>query len=136
MSLPPDPRPPLDSASRPPAPQPEWDPVFLHSRREAIVIFCIWLAALLWAVPYCYLNGYAGNIDPADVSTVWGIPSWLFWGIAVPWVVADLATIWFCFCFMQDDDLGVAHEGEDLEEDIRSERTSDPADRSRRESAR
>lgn len=128
MSLPPDPPAAVDSAGRPPVSPPEWDPVFLHSRREAIVIFCIWLAGLLWAVPYCYLNGYAGNIDPADVATVWGIPSWLFWGIAVPWVVADLATIWFCFCFMQDDDLGVAHEGEDLAEDIHSERRVRPAD--------
>ena len=100
----------------------EWDPVFLHSRREAIVIFCVWLAGLLWAVPYCYVNGYAGNIDPENVSTLWGIPSWLFWGIAVPWLVADVVTIWFCFCYMQDDDLGEAREGADVAEDLASER--------------
>ena len=29
-----------------------WDPVFLHSRREALVIFAVWLAALAWAVPF------------------------------------------------------------------------------------
>ena len=33
-----------------------WDPVFLHSRREALVIFAVWLAALAWAVPFCYLR--------------------------------------------------------------------------------
>ncbi len=99
----------------------EYDPIFLHSRREAIVIFCIWLLGFAWAVPYCYFNGYLGNItdfDPHNVSTIFGVPTWLFWGIAVPWVVADLLTTWFCFFFMKDDDLGEAHEGEDLAEDV------------------
>ena len=82
----------------------EYDPVFLHARREAIVIFCTWLVALLWAVPYCYKYGY--NIaDPSQIKTVLGVPSWLFWGIAVPWIVANLFTTWFCFGFMKDAEL-------------------------------
>ena len=44
-----------------PSPQPpeewEYDPVFLHSRREAIIIFCVWGAGLIWAVPFCYFTG-------------------------------------------------------------------------------
>lgn len=100
----------------------EYDSVFLNSRREAIVIFGVWLAALLWAVPYCYFNGYLGDdgsgFDLSTFSTTWGIPSWLFWGILVPWIVADIFTTWFCFCFMKDDDLGEAHEGADVEEEI------------------
>ncbi|MDP6444330.1 MAG: hypothetical protein QGG36_33125 [Pirellulaceae bacterium] len=94
----------------------EYDPVFLNSRREAIVIFCIWLVGLLWAVPYCYINGYVDNFDPANFSTTFGVPTWLFWGIAVPWIVADLATTWFCFFFMQDDDLGESEESDESEE--------------------
>lgn len=83
----------------------EYDPVFIHSRREAIVIFSTWLVALIWAVPYCYFNGY--NVaDPENIKTVLGIPAWLFWGIAVPWIVANIFTTWFCFAFMKDDDLG------------------------------
>ena len=82
----------------------EYDPVFLHARREAIVIFCTWLVALIWAVPYCYMHGY--NVaDPSQIKTVFGIPSWLFWGIAVPWIVANLFTTWFCFGFMKDAEL-------------------------------
>jgi hypothetical protein len=96
----------------------EFDPVFLNSRREAILIFCLWLAGLLWAVPFCYFNGYVGNIDSEQIATIWGIPAWLFWGIAVPWVVANLFTTWFCFCYMTDDDLGEAHEGADVEEEV------------------
>ena len=57
-----------------------WDPVFLESRREALVILLLWVAALLWAVPYCYLNGFPETFVAEEFSTVWGIPSWLFWG--------------------------------------------------------
>ena len=82
----------------------EYDPVFIHARREAIIIFCTWLVGLLWAVPYCYRYGY--NVaDPSQITTVFGIPSWFFWGIAVPWIVANLFTTWFCFGFMKDAEL-------------------------------
>ena len=83
----------------------QYDPTFVNSRREAIVIFGSWVVALIWAVPYCYLNGY--NVaDPEKIKTVFGIPAWLFWGIAAPWIVANLFTTWFCFAYMKDDDLG------------------------------
>jgi hypothetical protein len=95
----------------------EYDPVFLHSRKEAILIFALWVVMLLWSVPYCYFAGY-GQYDPATFETVLGIPKWLFWGIAVPWLVADVFTTWFCFCYMKEDDLGEAHEGADLAEEV------------------
>jgi hypothetical protein len=94
------------------------DPVYRHSRREAIVIFFVWLAAACWAIPFCYLNGYEPPQDPEFVRTVLGIPSWVFWGIVMPWLMADLVTIWLCFEFIQNDDLGEAHEGEDVAEDV------------------
>ncbi len=84
----------------------EYDPVFLHSRREAIVIFSLWVAALFWAVLFSYFNGYAEAVDPENLRTLLGIPSWVFWGIVVPWMAADLFTIWFCLFYMADDDLG------------------------------
>ena len=96
----------------------DYDPVFLHSRREALIIFCLWLTALLWAVPFCYFNEFGRPVDPETFSTVLGIPTWLFWGIVVPWLLADIFTIWFCFFYMKDDDLGEVHEGGDLEEEI------------------
>ena len=108
---------------RPPVPDRSWavvkvdssqyDPVFIHSRREAVVIFCVWLAALLWAVPFCYLNGYGQSVDPSTFPTVLGIPAWLFWGILAPWLAADAVTIWFCFFYMQDDDLSKAGDAAD-----------------------
>ena len=93
----------------------ELDPTFVNSRREAIVIFFCWFVAMCWAVPYCYFNGY--NIaDPAEIPTTFGIPSWIIWGIGAPWLAADIFTTWFCFCFMKDDELGIAGDEEHLQE--------------------
>jgi hypothetical protein len=96
----------------------EFDPVFLHSRREAIIIFFVWLAAFIWAVPYCYFNGYVDATSVVEIDTVWGIPSWVFWGIGAPWIAANIFTTWFCFCYMEDDDLGEAMEGADIAEEV------------------
>ena len=96
----------------------ELDPVFLHARKGAVVIFGLWLIVFVWAVPFCYWNGYIDKFDPDNLNTIGGIPSWLFWGIVIPWILADLFTAWFCFCNVKDDDLGTAHEGADLEEEI------------------
>ena len=86
--------------------QSKWDPVFLHGRCEAAIIFAGWIVALLWAVPYCYLAGYGDAVDPANIETVLGVPSWIFWGVAAPWMGANAFTLWFCFRYMRDDDLG------------------------------
>jgi hypothetical protein len=63
------------------------------------------VCALLWSVPYCYLNGYPDSFDPETFKTVWGVPAWVFWGIAVPWIVADVLTIFFCLFVIKCDDL-------------------------------
>lgn len=84
----------------------EFDPAFLNARREAIVIFLAWAAALVWCVPYCYAFGY--GVEHDNVAMVWGIPSWLFWGICFPWILANAFTVWFCLCYMKLDNLTVA----------------------------
>ncbi|REJ73927.1 MAG: hypothetical protein DWQ34_02545 [Planctomycetota bacterium] len=94
-----------------------YDPVYLHTRREAIVIIGLWLFALLWTVPYCYFNGFHTVSDGGEIETMWGIPSWVFWGIAVPWLVCDVIAIGLCLFFIKQDDLGEAHEGADIAED-------------------
>ncbi len=94
----------MDSADTVSTPEECYDPVFLHSRREAILIAGAWALGLVWAVPYCYLNGY--GLPPGEVGTTFGIPTWLFWGILIPWIAADLFTAWFCFFYFVEDDLG------------------------------
>jgi len=92
----------------------ELDPVFLNSRREATAIFQLWFFCLLWAVPVSYTLGYTQEVVPDQVPTIMGMPSWVFWGLLLPWLTADAVTIWFCFRFIQNDDLGTV-EGESEE---------------------
>lgn len=96
--------------------QPDYDPVFLHCRQEAIVILGVWVAAMIWTLSSCAATGY---VDGQDVPTIFGMPSWVCWGIALPWLVADVVAIALCLFYIRDDDLGVAHEGADVAEDIR-----------------
>lgn len=90
----------------------ELDPVFLNSRREAKVIFGVWFLCAIWAVPVSYLLGYNQTVTPGSVETVLGIPKWTFWGLFLPWLVADVITTAFCFKFLKEDDLGHADEEE------------------------
>ncbi len=103
------------------APQPEYHPAYLHGRREMVFVLLVWVAALLWTVPYCYINGYLDKPDEfrsENLELVLGMPSWVFWGIVVPWMASNLVTMIFCFGFMKNDDLGPADEGADLAEEI------------------
>ena len=85
----------------------QYDPVLLHSRREALVILVMFGVCLVWSVTLCYVKGYR---QPASgqIVTILGMPSWVFWGVLFPWLIADLFTFWFCFHFMKDDPLGEA----------------------------
>ena len=86
------------------------DPVLLHARRELSVILIVFCICLLWTVPFCYLNGYNQPTD-GEIAKVLGIPSWIFWGVTVPWLCMNVFTCWFCFFFMANDNLG---EDEDI----------------------
>ncbi|MCY3736707.1 MAG: hypothetical protein OXG13_09925 [Gemmatimonadaceae bacterium] len=89
---------------------PDLDPTFRSTRREAAVIFAVWVAALLWTVPFCYLAGYG---DTAWTDTVAGIPRWVLWGVAAPWAAASAFALWFSLRLMGDDDLGEGNPDED-----------------------
>ena len=75
-----------------------------HARREGLVIMAVWAAALAWNVGVAYLLGY--NRPAADVQLVLGMPDWVFWSTVLPWAVCLAFSVWFCFFFMADDDLG------------------------------
>jgi hypothetical protein len=99
----------------------ETDPVLEHSRREAILIGLAWAASTVYSCGYSYVFGYvrAGKpLGPQDIHPIGGMPSWIFWGVMVPWMVCALFTFWFAGAYMVDDDLGQDHTPE-LERDIR-----------------
>ncbi len=79
------------------------DPVFLNCRRETIVILVAWAVFFLWVTGYC---GFAGYNEPGKpVELVLGMPSWVFWGVFVPWFGASAFTVWFALGFIADDPL-------------------------------
>jgi len=78
------------------------DPVFVQSLRESGVILLTWLACFVWTFTYCTRYGYPTDVDPAAFPTVLGMPSWVVWGIVLPWSLANIVTLLFCFGFMQD----------------------------------
>ena len=80
------------------------DPVLRSARREAIVVFLTWLAAMIYTVTYCYLNGYNRKVE--SLKFVFGIPDWVFWGILAPWTVCAVFSFFFGHTFMRDEDLG------------------------------
>ncbi len=100
----------MASSSPPSSDEFEFDPVFLNSRREAVVIFGLWFLCFIWAIPISYMMGYGQEITPGNVPTVFGMPTWIFWGIVCPWLAADVVTTWLCFRFIKNDDLGAAPE--------------------------
>ncbi|MDB4756750.1 MAG: DUF997 family protein [Pirellulaceae bacterium] len=87
----------------------EPDPVFVNSRRETVVICILFILFMGWSVGVSYFLGeqsrYFKPEDPANIDLVWGMPSWVCYGVMFPWIAVNAIAIWFCFFFMKDDDL-------------------------------
>ncbi|MGB0582563.1 MAG: DUF997 family protein [Limisphaerales bacterium] len=79
------------------------DPVYLNARRETIFVIVTWCVFCLWVVGYSVNNGY--DLDPTQLKTVMGMPAWIFWGVALPWLMANVVAIYFGLKFMADDPL-------------------------------
>jgi hypothetical protein len=84
------------------------DPLVRASRREALVIALVTVAATVYTVGYCTLFGYGRTGEP--IRFVLGFPSWVFWGVLAPWAVCVLISGWFSWWFMEDQDLGAERE--------------------------
>ena len=74
------------------------------ARREAIVVFAIWLAAITYTVGYSYTFGY--DRPEESITYFYGVPDWVMWGIVLPWAVSTVAAVWFAVFFMTDEPLG------------------------------
>ena len=85
------------------------DPVLRHARREGWVIFSVWLAATIYCCTYYYLFGIirpGRELGRADVQPIFGMPSWIFWGVMLPWALCGIFTVIFAGFVMAEDDLG------------------------------
>ena len=89
-------------ASHPPGKE-DFDPLYLHAKQEAGQILVAWAVCLVWTVGYCALFGY--DIDPSELQLVFGMPSWIFWGVFVPWMTATVFSVWYGLVYMRDDNV-------------------------------
>ena len=81
------------------------DPLFIHARRELRFTLFTWLVFAVWVIG---VSWWRGRLEPGvELRTVMGMPAWVFWGVGVPWVAANVVTFWFCFGYMADDPLDV-----------------------------
>jgi hypothetical protein len=85
-------------------PPPREQQLLRHARREGLVIMAAWTLALLWSVGYGYLAGY--HRPATEITLILGMPDWVFWSVVLPWGICFAFSVWFCFFFMADDDLG------------------------------
>jgi hypothetical protein len=83
---------------------PHEDPVLTSARREAIVVFGIWIVACTYTVGYCYAFGYDREVE--TLSYVAGMPDWVFYGVVLPWTVCTLLSFWVSNFLMRDENLG------------------------------
>lgn len=86
------------------------------SRRELKVVIGFALFFAIWSVGYCALNAYDKPAQGESIRLVMGMPSWVFWGVILPWAVAALFTVWFAIFFMKDHQLDDHVESEDLKQ--------------------
>ena len=84
----------------------EPDPIFVDSVREGGWILLMWLCCFVWTLSVCLSYGYQETVEPLTFKTVYGIPAWVAYGVVLPWLIADVVTIWFCLFKMKDGDLG------------------------------
>ena len=84
----------------------EPDPLFTNSLHEAKWILAMWVTCFVWTLTVCLTQGYPDSVTPETFPTVFGIPAWVAYGIALPWCIANVVTIVFCLAYMKDGDLG------------------------------
>lgn len=77
--------------------------ILRNSRREALFTVAVWVLACAYTVGYAGLFAYRRDAAPA---LTWGMPSWVVWGVVLPWIVCTAVTCWYAMCGILDEDLG------------------------------
>jgi hypothetical protein len=92
------------------------DPVVRSARWEAIWIFLIWCATLAWCVGYASIYGYGAR--DRELTFTLGFPTWVFWGVVLPWGVCTVLSAAFTLFVIQDDPLGAEAENPEEPEHV------------------
>lgn len=103
------------------------------ARREAILCGIVFVVALVATITTSVRMGYGDPNTPLEF--VLGFPSWVFYGVIVPWAVCTLISGLFSFVIMKDHDLGEAADaprpGEDAVAAFEGETASNEAEAGR-----
>ncbi len=76
-----------------------------------LITWCVFCAWVIFSCASGYLSNdgssteIVGDVSPtgSELPTVIGLPAWVFWGIAVPWLFASGFTIWFAIGWLKDE---------------------------------
>lgn len=73
--------------------------------REGWMAVGIWCVGFVWCVTVVALRGYIPSADrPEEPALLLGMPSWVVWGVFVPWLAQIAAAWWFAICWLKDDE--------------------------------
>ena len=73
--------------------------------KEARMVVVFWIVGMVYCVTMFLLLGYIPPEQrPDEPSLILGIPSWVFWGLFLPWFVQIGLSSWFAICVMKDDE--------------------------------
>ncbi len=76
---------------------------FTQSKRELKFILGTWLVFFLWVAIVC---STIGRVPPGEeVPILFGMPRWVIFGVALPWVVATGVGVFFGLRVMKDTNL-------------------------------
>lgn len=89
------------------------DPLLRTSRREGVISLAVFVVACAYTIGYCTLYGY--GTEEQGLSLVLGVPSWVMWGIFLPWGLCTVFHCWFSVFVMEDHELEEAAEPPDAE---------------------
>ncbi|MCY4171231.1 MAG: hypothetical protein OXF08_06480 [Bacteroidetes bacterium] len=74
------------------------DSVFRQARREALHIVIFSVLCMIWTIGYCGIFAY----NAQEVTLIWGIPHWVIFGVALPWLSATVYSLWFALIHMKE----------------------------------
>jgi hypothetical protein len=78
---------------------------FQQCFREAKFVGVTWVLMLIFTVTVMISQGYVPVDErPIEPSLILGIPTWVVWGLFIPWFVMILVTWYFAIFYLKDDE--------------------------------
>ncbi|MDB4711748.1 YhdT family protein [Verrucomicrobiales bacterium] len=73
---------------------------FKQTKKELFFFLAGWVFFAAWVLIYSYFNAYKDQSQEPSITL--GMPSWVFWGIAIPWICATAFTIYISLFVIKD----------------------------------